>query len=59
MPIRVVRVVRGESQVVAGFNYRLQLIAQRNGATTETAKVVVFRDLSGHFHLTAWRWARR
>ena len=59
MPIRVVEVLDGKTQVVAGTNFRLRVGAQRNGASTETAEIVVFRDLGGRFHLTSWRWARR
>lgn len=55
-PIRIVQVVKSETQVVAGTNLRLRVTALRNGATPETANVVVYRDLVGHQHLTSWRW---
>lgn len=58
-PIRVVKVLKAEKQVVAGTNFRLRVAAQRNGATTETADVVVYRDLRDHRHLTSWRWVKR
>ena len=59
MPIRVVKVLHGEKQIVAGTNLRLRVSAQRSGALTETADVVVFRDLRGRYHRVSWRWARR
>lgn len=55
-PIRVAKIVRRESQVVAGTNLRIRVIAVRNGATPETADVIVFRDLFGHQQLSSWRW---
>ncbi len=55
-PIRVVQILERDLQVVAGTNFRLRLAAQRNGASTETAEVVVFRDLAGRLHLSSWRW---
>ncbi len=58
-PVRVLQVVKSETQVVAGTNLRLRVTALRNGATSETADVVVYRDLFGHLHLTSWRWVRR
>lgn len=58
-PIRIVAILKSERQVVAGMNFRLQVAAQRNGATTETADVVVYHDLLGRDHLTTWRWRRR
>lgn len=56
MPIRIVEVINGKTQVVAGTNLRLRVAAQRYGASTEAANVVVFRDLRGRYHLTSWRW---
>jgi len=58
-PIRVVRVLTSDTQVVVGTNLRLRLAAQRNGASTETADVVVFRDLRGGLTLRSWRWVAR
>lgn len=57
-PIRVVKVLKSETQVVAGTNFRLRIAAQRNGASTETAEALVFRDLGGKRHLTSWRWIK-
>jgi hypothetical protein len=58
-PIRIVKVVRRETQVVAGTNLRMRVIALRNGATPETADLVVYRPLFGHQQLTSWRWLGR
>ena len=58
-PIRIVKITRRETQVVAGTNLRIRIIALRNGATPETADIVVFRDLFGHQQLTSWRWLGR
>jgi len=58
-PIRVVRVLTSDTQVVVGTNLRLRLAAQRNGASTEIADVVVFRDLRGGLTLRSWRWVAR
>jgi hypothetical protein len=58
-PIRIVKITRRETQVVAGTNLRIRVVALRNGATPETADIVVFRDLFGHQQLTSWRWLGR
>jgi hypothetical protein len=58
-PIRIVKITRRETQVVAGTNLRIRVTALRNGATPETADIVVFRDLFGHQQLTSWRWLGR
>lgn len=58
-PIRIVKLVRQETQVVAGTNLRIRVVALRNGATPETADAVVFRDLFGRQQLTSWRWLGR
>ncbi|MBA3881486.1 MAG: hypothetical protein H0X73_01980 [Chthoniobacterales bacterium] len=59
MPIRVVQILKSDTQVVAGLRFRLRIAAQRNGASTETAEAIVFRDLAGRLHLTSWRWLAR
>jgi hypothetical protein len=59
MPIRVVRILKSDTQVAAGTNLRMRIAAQRNGASSETAEVLVFRDLTGHLHLSSWRWVNR
>ena len=58
-PIRIVKIERRETQVVAGTNLRLRVLALHNGATPETADIVVFRDLFGHQQLSSWRWLGR
>lgn len=52
-------VLKAESQVVAGMNYRLCLKVTTSGAAGEadvisTVKVVVYRDLKGNYKLTSW-----
>jgi len=48
-------IAEAEKQIVAGINYRLLLIVERNGSPRK-AKVVVFRDLKSHYSLTSWEW---
>ncbi|MFN2474721.1 MAG: hypothetical protein ABR526_00055 [Chthoniobacterales bacterium] len=58
-PIRILKVVRRETQVVAGTNLRMRVVALRNGATPETADIVVYQPLFGQQQLTSWRWLGR
>src|SRR5262245_41539441 len=57
---KVVSLEKGESQVVAGINYRLCLkVSYRKQDeeqdTTEFVRVVVFRSLQKEFSLTSWK----
>lgn len=53
--LTVQRIVRAESQVVAGINFRICLSVKRN-ETPETAEAVVYQDLKGQMSLTSWTW---
>jgi len=55
----LVSVLKAESQVVAGMNYRMCLKVTTSGGAgeadvTETVKVVVYRDLKGNYKLSSW-----
>jgi hypothetical protein len=54
-PLTLATIAKVEKQIVAGINYRLLLIVERNGSPRK-AKVVVFRDLDSHYSLTSWEW---
>lgn len=49
------RIVSAETQVVAGLNYRLQLVVKTPGGL-RMAKAVVYRDLENKMSLTSWEW---
>jgi Aspartic acid proteinase inhibitor len=55
---KLVSVVHAEQQVVAGINYRLCLKVshQKEGEeeTTESVRVVVYRNLQKQYSLTSW-----
>lgn len=44
-----------ERQIVAGVNYRLEIVVKGNGSERK-ARVVVFKDLKSHYKLTSWEW---
>ena len=46
---------KAERQIVAGVNYRLDVVVKGNGSARK-ARVVVFKDLKSHYKLTAWEW---
>ncbi len=53
--VMLVKVVKAESQVVAGMNYRLVLrVADRRGQR-RTATAVVFQSLKNQLSLTSWK----
>jgi len=54
-PLTLATIAKAEKQIVAGTNYRLLLIVERNGSPRK-AKVIVFRDLNSHYSLTSWEW---
>lgn len=58
-PIRVVQILKSDPHGAAGRNLRLRIGAQRNGASTEAAEVVLYRDIKGELHLSSWRWVKR
>jgi Aspartic acid proteinase inhibitor len=49
------KIVKAESQVVAGINYRLRLTVRVDGGIRE-AEVVVWRKLDQTSELTRWDW---
>ena len=46
---------KAEKQIVAGVNYRLDVVVKGSGSARK-AKVVVFKDLKSHYKLTSWEW---
>jgi hypothetical protein len=46
---------KAERQIVAGVNYRLDVVVRRSGLARK-ARVVVFKDLKSHYKLTSWEW---
>jgi len=44
-----------ERQIVAGVNYRLDVVVKGSGSARK-ARVVVFKDLKSHYKLTSWEW---
>ena len=49
------KIVKAESQVVAGTNYRL-LLSVRTGGGIRQAEVVVWQKLDRTLELTRWKW---
>jgi hypothetical protein len=49
---------KAERQIVAGVNYRLDVVVKRSGSARK-ARVVVFKDLKSHYKLTSWEWLDR
>lgn len=52
----LVRIVRAQSQVVAGTNYRMRLQVRVGGITRE-ADAVVWAKLDRTYELTEWKYA--
>ena len=48
-------IAKAERQIVAGVNYRLDVVVKRSGSARK-ARVVVFKDLKSHYKLTSWEW---
>ena len=46
---------KAERQIVAGVNYRLDVVVKQSGSLRK-ASVVVFKDLKSHYKLTSWEW---
>jgi hypothetical protein len=53
--IRIKSVERVQQQVVAGTNYRLEVVVDEAG-TERKAEVVVYQDLQQKYSLTSWNW---
>jgi hypothetical protein len=49
---------KAERQVVAGVNYRLDIVVKGSGSARK-ARVVVFKDLKSHYKLTSWECLNR
>ena len=52
-PLRFVKILKAERQVVAGLNYRLE-IEVADGSKHLKARAVVWKKLDGSLALTAW-----
>ena len=53
--LKLSNISKAERQIVAGVNYRLDVVVRRNGSA-QKARVVVFKDLKSHYKLTSWKW---
>jgi aspartic proteinase inhibitor len=53
--LKLSNIFKAEKQIVAGVNYRLDIMVKQ-GRSVRGAKVVVFRDLKSHYKLTSWKW---
>ena len=52
-PLRLVKILKGERQVVAGLNFRLELEVA-DGSKHLKARAVVWQKLDGSLALTSW-----
>jgi len=52
-PLRLVKILKAERQVVAGLNYRLE-IEVADGSKHLKARAVVWKKLDGSLALTSW-----
>jgi len=52
-PLRLVKILKAERQVVAGLNYRLE-IEVADGSNHLKARAVVWKKLDGTMALTSW-----
>jgi len=52
-PLRLVKILKAERQVVAGLNYRLE-IEVADGSKNRKALAVVWKKLDGSLALTSW-----
>ena len=48
-------ICKAERQIVAGVNYRLDVVVKQSESARK-ARVVVFKDLKSHYRLTSWEW---
>jgi hypothetical protein len=53
--LKLNNIFKAEKQIVAGVNYRLDIMVKQ-GRSVRGAKVVVFRALNSHYKLTFWKW---
>ena len=52
-PLRLVKILKAERQVVAGLNYRLE-IEVADGSKNLKARAVVWKKLDGSLAMTSW-----
>ena len=53
--LKLNNIFKAEKQIVAGVNYRFDVVV-KEGRSVREARVVVFRDLKSHCKLTSWEW---
>ena len=53
-PLRFVKILKAEHQVVAGLNYRLE-IEVADGSKNLKARAVVWKKLDGSLAMTSWK----
>ncbi len=53
--MRLKQVLHARKQIVAGTNYRLVILVQKDGRD-EQATTLVFRGLDQHYELKTWDW---
>jgi len=53
-PLRLVKILKAERQVVAGLNYRLE-IEVADGSKNLKARAVVWKKLDGSLAMTSWK----
>jgi len=53
-PFAFVKVLKAESQVVAGMNYRVCMLVREGKGRSKSVTVVVNRDLKNAWTLTSW-----
>ncbi len=56
-PLRLVKIIRAEQQMVAGTNHRLQLSGEHGGRIREVS-AVVYQDPDSELELRSWDEAR-
>jgi Aspartic acid proteinase inhibitor len=50
-------IVDSQKQIVAGTNYRLVLLVEKDGEKKQ-ARTTVFRGLDQHYELKQWEWMK-
>lgn len=53
--LKLTDISRAERQIVAGVNYRLDIVVTVNGSERK-ARIVVFKDLKSHYQVASWEW---
>lgn len=60
--LRLIRVTSAGQQVVAGINYKVELLVSDRSsgkAVRRTAEAVVYRNLDDEYSLTSWTWQEK